>query len=153
MIAKVFAVTGGAENVRLASELGADTVYDRFEVDFSREVWRDTNKLGVEVVFDTVGEDIWSKCLRALSKQGRLVTSGATTGSRGVTELRLVFWKQLDILGSTMGTPTEFREVMRLVFDGTFTPVVQEVMPLDEARRAHEILERGNIFGKLVLVP
>lgn len=151
--AKVFAVTGGAENVTRTKALGADIVYDRFEVDFSREVWRDTYKQGVHAVFDTVGEEIWPKCLRALSKGGRLVTAGATTGSRGVTELRLVFWKQLEILGSTMGTPTEFREVMRLVFDGVFQPVVQEVMPLSEARRAHEILEKGEIFGKLVLVP
>lgn len=151
--AKVFAVTGGADKVTLMRELGAHVVYDRHEVDFSREVWRDTDKRGVDVVFDTVGEDVWAKCLRALSVGGRLVTSGATTGSRGVTELRLVFWKQLEILGSTMGTPTEFREVMGLVFDGTFVPVVQEVMPLDDARRAHEILEAGQIFGKLVLVP
>ena len=56
-------------------------------------------------------------------------------------------------MGSTMGTPTEFREVMRLVFDGVFDPVIQEVMPLADARRAHEILEKGNIFGKLVLTP
>ena len=70
-----------------------------------------------------------------------------------MTELRHVFWKQLEILGSTMGTPTEFREVMRLVFDGTFTPVIQETLPLSEARRAHEILEEGKVFGKLVLVP
>ena len=104
-------------------------------------------------MFDTVGEEIWSKCLRALARGGRLVTSGATTGSRGSTEIRLVFWKQLEILGSTMGTPTEFREVMRLMFDGVFEPVVQEVMPLSEAARAHEILEDGNVFGKLVLVP
>ena len=151
--AKVYAVTGGAEMVTLAKELGADVVYDRFEVDFSREVWRDTRKKGVHVVFDTVGESIWPQCLRALAVRGRLVTSGATTGSRGVTELRLVFWKQLSILGSTMGTPTEFREVMRLVFDGTFTPVIQEVLPLAEARRAHEILERGKVFGKIVLTP
>lgn len=151
--AKVFAVTGGRESVTRAKALGADIVYDRFEVDFSREVWRDTYKQGVHVVFDTVGEEVWPRCLRALSKGGRLVTSGATTGSRGVTELRLVFWKQLEILGSTMGTPTEFREVMRLVFDGVFDPVIQEVLPLDEARRAHEILEEGNVFGKLVLVP
>ena len=88
-----------------------------------------------------------------LSVGGRLVTSGATTGSRGVTELRLVFWRQLSILGSTMGSPTEFREAMRLVFDGTLTPVIQEVLPLEEARRAHEILEQGKVFGKLVLVP
>ncbi len=151
--AKVFAVTGGVESVSRAQELGADIVYDRFEVDFSREVWRDTYKQGVHVVFDTVGEEVWPKCLRALSRGGRLVTSGATTGSRGVTELRLVFWKQLHILGSTMGTPTEFREVMRLVFDGVFQPVVQEVLPLAEARRAHEILEEGGVFGKLVLTP
>ncbi|MGB1657650.1 MAG: zinc-binding dehydrogenase [Longimicrobiales bacterium] len=151
--AKVFAVTGGVENVTRTKALGADIVYDRFEVDFSREVWRDTYKRGVDVVFDTVGEEIWPKCLRALSRGGRLVTSGATTGSRGVTELRLVFWKQLEILGSTMGTPTEFREVMRLVFDGVFDPVIQEVMPLSDARRAHEILEGGQMFGKLVLTP
>lgn len=151
--AKVFVVTGGAENVKRARKLGADIVYDRFEVEFSREVWRDTDKQGVHVVFDTVGEEIWPACLRALSRGGRLVTSGATTGSRGITELRLVFWKQLEILGSTMGSRTEFREVMRLVFDGVFDPVIQEVMSLDEARRAHQILEDGHIFGKLVLVP
>ncbi|MDE3004844.1 MAG: zinc-binding dehydrogenase [Gemmatimonadota bacterium] len=151
--AKVFAVTGGVANVTRTKALGADIVYDRFEVDFSREVWRDTYKRGVDVVFDTVGEDIWSPCLRALSRGGRLVTSGATSGSRGVTEIRLVFWKQLEILGSTMGTPAEFRNVMRLVFDGVFAPVIQAVMPLAAARRAHEILEEGKIFGKLVLVP
>lgn len=151
--AKVFAVTGGRDNAVRAKSLGADVVYDRFEVDFSREVWRDTYKSGVHVAFDTVGEEIWSKCLRALARGGRLVTSGATTGSRGSTEIRLVFWKQLEILGSTMGTPTEFREVMRLVFDGVFEPVIHEVLPLSEARRAHEILEGGDVFGKLVLVP
>ena len=151
--AKVFAVTGGTENVGRTQALGADVVYDRFEVDFSREVWGDTNKCGVDVVLDTVGEEIWPHCLRALSRGGRLVTAGATTGSRCVTDVRLVFWKQLEILGSTMGTSAEFRKVMRLVFRGVFDPVIQEVMPLKEARRAHEILEKGNIFGKLVLVP
>jgi NADPH:quinone reductase-like Zn-dependent oxidoreductase len=151
--AKVFALTGGAEKVERARALGAHVVYDRHEVDFSREVWRDTEKRGVHVVFDTVGEEIWPLALRALSVGGRLVTSGATTGSRGVTEIRLVFWKQLSIMGSTMGTPREFREVMRLVFDGALEPVIHEIMPLDDARRAHELLEAGKVFGKLVLVP
>jgi len=151
--AKVFVVTSGAENVSRCRDLGAHIVYDRNEVGFSREVWRDTHKRGVDVVFDTVGESIWNDCLRALAPGGRLVTSGATTGSRGVTELRLVFWKQLSILGSTMGTPTEFRRVMRLVFDGSLKAVIHEVMPLSEARRAHELLEGGKVFGKVVLVP
>jgi NADPH:quinone reductase-like Zn-dependent oxidoreductase len=64
-----------------------------------------------------------------------------------------VFWKQLSILGSTMGSPAEFRAVMALVFDGRLQPVVHAVLPLDEARRAHELLEAGDVFGKLVLVP
>lgn len=151
--AKVFAVTSGERKVGLVQELGASVVYDRLAVDFSREVWRDTGKRGVDLIFDTVGESVWANCLRALSPGGRLVTSGATTGSHGVTEIRLVFWKQLSILGSTMGTPAEFRRVMRLVFGGSLRPVIHEVLPLAETRRAHEILESGQVFGKLVVVP
>jgi NADPH:quinone reductase-like Zn-dependent oxidoreductase len=151
--AKVYAVAGGPEKVRLTQELGAHVIYDRHAVDFSREVWRDTHKAGVHLVFDTVGEAVWPQCLRSLAPGGRLVTSGATTGSRGVTELRLVFWKQLSILGSTMGSPAEYRHVMRLVFDGTLRPVIHEVIPLAETKRAHEMLEGGQVFGKLVIVP
>lgn len=152
--ATVYAVTSGPENVERVKALGADRVYDRKRVDdFSREVWRDTDKKGVHVVLDAVGEAIWPQCLKALAVGGRLVTYGATTGARGVTEIRVVFWKQLSILGSTMGTPEEFREVMRLVFDGTLAPVIHEVLPLAEAARAHEMLESGGVFGKLVLVP
>lgn len=151
--AEVYAVTHGADKVRMCRELGASVVYDRGAVSFSREVWRDTEKKGVHLVFDTVGESIWPDCLRALAPMGRLVTSGATTGSRGTTEIRLVFWKQLSILGSTMGSPTEFRRVMRLVFDGALNAVIHEVLPMDEAARAHEMLESGEVFGKIVLVP
>lgn len=151
--AKVYAVTSGKEKGRRAEELGASVVYDRSSVEFSREVWRDTKKKGVHVVFDTVGESVWPNCLRALAPAGRLVTSGATTGSRGVTEIRLVFWKQLSILGSTMGTPTEYRQVMRLVFEGELHPVIHETLPLDETRRAHRLLEEGKVFGKLVVTP
>ncbi|MGD2044662.1 MAG: zinc-binding dehydrogenase [Gemmatimonadota bacterium] len=151
--AEVYAVTHGPDKVRKCRELGASIVYDRQEVSFSREVWRDTKKKGVHLAFDTVGESIWADCLRALAPMGRLVTSGATTGSRGSTEIRLVFWKQLSILGSTMGSPTEFRRVMRLVFEGKLDAVIHEVMPLDEAARAHQMLEAGEVFGKIVLVP
>jgi NADPH:quinone reductase-like Zn-dependent oxidoreductase len=152
--AKVFAVTSGASSVERVRALGADVVYDRTRVeDFSREVWRDTDKRGVHVAFDAVGEVVWPQCLKALGPRGRLVTYGATTGARGSTEIRVVFWKQLSILGSTMGSPAEFREAMRLVFQGKVKPVVHEVLPLAEARRAHELLESGDVFGKLVLTP
>ena len=152
--ATVYAVTSGAENVERVEALGADVVYDRKRVDdFSRELWRDTGKKGVHVALDAVGEAIWPQCLKALGVGGRLVTYGATTGARGSTEIRVVFWKQLSILGSTMGTPTEFREVMRLVFDGTLRPVIHQVLPMAEAARAHAMLEAGGVFGKVVLVP
>jgi NADPH2:quinone reductase len=82
-----------------------------------------------------------------------MVSYGATSGARGVTEVRHLFWKQLSILGSTMGTPGEFRRVMGLVFQGRLSPVIHEVLPLAEAGRAHEMLEAGSVFGKLVLTP
>lgn len=152
--AEVYAVTSGPENVERVKALGADHVYDRKRVeDFSREVWRDTGKKGVHVVLDAVGEVVWPQCLKALAVGGRLVTYGATTGARGSTEIRVVFWKQLSILGTTMGSPAEFREVMRLVFAGRFKPVIHRVMPLAEAAAAHAMMEAGSIFGKVVLVP
>ena len=152
--ATVYAVTSGPENVERVRALGADHVYDRKRVeDFSREIWRDTGKKGVHVALDSVGELVWPQCLKALGVGGRLVSYGATTGARGTTEIRVVFWKQLSILGTTMGAPKEYREVMRLVFAGQVKPVIHQVLPLAEAARAHELLEAGAVFGKLVLVP
>lgn len=151
--AQVYAVTSGAEKVERIEAMGAHRVYDRTQVDFSRELWRETGKRGVHLTYDTVGEAIWEQCLRTLGVGGRLVTSGATTGARGVSDIRLVFWKQLSIMGSTMGTPAEFRRVMRMVFSGELQPVIHETLPLAEARRAHELLEGGGVFGKIVLEP
>ena len=152
--AEVYAVTSGPENVERVKALGADRVYDRKRVeDFSREIWRDTGKKGVHVALDSVGELVWPQCLKALGVGGRLVSYGATTGARGVTEIRVVFWKQLSILGTTMGSPSEFREVMHLVFAGRLKPVIHRVMPLADAAEAHALMESGSVFGKVVLVP
>ena len=151
--AQVYAVTSGSKNVKRVKELGADVVYDRTKEDFARAIWRDTDKRGVDVALDAVGEAAWQQCLKALAIRGRLVSYGATTGARGITEIRVLFWKQLDIMGTTMGTPEEFRKVMSLVYSGAVAPVVHEVVPLAEVRRAHEMLEGGEVFGKLVIKP
>lgn len=151
--ARVYAVTSGAANVDRVKELGADVVYDRLEVDFSRELWRDTGKRGVDLVLDSVGEAVWEGCLRSLGVGGRLVTYGGTTGPQVASDVRTIFWKQLSILGSTMGPPEDFRRVMGLVFEGRLDPIIHGVLPLDEARAAHEMLEAGEVFGKLVVVP
>ncbi len=149
--AEIFAVTSGAENVARVRELGAQTVYDREEVEWGRLVFRDTEKRGVDLVLDSVGEAVWPACLRALAVGGRLVTFGATTGAAGNTEIRLVFWRQLSILGSTMGSPADYRNAMNLVFQGRVKPVIHSVLSLEEARKAHEMLEAGEVFGKIVL--
>jgi len=151
--ARVFAVTSGAESVARVRELGADLVYDRTEVDFSREVYRDTGKQGVDVVVEGIGEATWTPSLRALAPNGRLVNYGATTGSKVVSDLRLIFWKQLQIIGTTMASRSEFEAMLRVALRGEIRPVIDVVLPLDQVREAHERLEAGDQFGKIVLVP
>lgn len=151
--AQVFAITKGPENVSRVLDLGAHVVYDRDDQDWGKQLFRDTEREGVDLIFDSVGAAIWAQCLKALKVRGRLVTYGATTGALGETEIRLVFWKQLSILGSTMGNPEEYRRAMDLVFRNEIRPVVHANLPLEEARTAHELLEAGEVFGKVVLAP
>ena len=150
--ATVYALTTG-DNVERVRALGADVVYDRNEGDFSKRIWEDTNKRGVDVVLDSVGEAIWKQCVRALARGGRLVSYGGTTGPKAELDIRVLFWKQIEVLGSTMSNRSEFEEVMRLVFSGALKPVVDTVMKLDDIRAAHERLERGQQFGKIVVKP
>ncbi|MGD8697809.1 MAG: zinc-binding dehydrogenase [Gemmatimonadales bacterium] len=149
--AYVFAVTAGADKASRLEELGADVVIDRAQAEFSKEVWNATERRGVDLAFDAVGEAVWPDLLRALARNGRLVTYGATTGPRGQVEIRLAFWKQLQIIGTTMSSRSEFEEVMGLVFQRELEPVIDVVCPLEEARQAHERLEAGAQFGKIVL--
>ncbi len=149
--ARVFATSSSDAKLKRAQELGADILINSKEKEFEREVWRITNKRGVDVVFDSIGAATWLKSIRALRKGGRLVTVGATSGPNPTEEIRLIFWKQISIIGSTMSTQKEFREVMKLVFHRRLKPVIDKIFPLEEARAAHERLARGEQFGKIVL--
>lgn len=151
--ARVYALTSGAANVARVRGLGAHVVFDRLAGPFGKDLWRETEKQGVHVVLDSVGEALWPDLLRSLAPYGRLVSYGATSGPTGATVIPLVFWRQLSILGSTMGTPEEFREVMALVMRGVLEPIIHQVLPLAEVRRAHELLEGRKVFGKIVLIP
>jgi NADPH:quinone reductase-like Zn-dependent oxidoreductase len=152
--ASVHAVTSTPFMDRVAA-LGADAVYDRTrdDQDYGRAIWSATGKRGVDVVFDSVGEATFERNVRALAKKGRMVVYGATTGPRGVVDLRLLFWRQLEIMGTTMSGQEEFRAVMDRVFSGELAPVVDVVWPLDRARAAHERLESAGAFGNIVLTP
>ncbi|MEX2528793.1 MAG: zinc-binding dehydrogenase [Gemmatimonadota bacterium] len=151
--ARVVAITSGQENVRRLEALGAHMVLDRTTGEVAGLVRDAVGREGVDLAVDSVGEALWGALVRSLRPGGRLVTYGATTGPRAQVDLRHIFWKQLSVIGSTMGDPTDFRRAMSLIFARQVEPVVQEVIPLEEVRRAHELLESGGVFGKLVLVP
>lgn len=150
--ARVYALTT-TENIERVRELGADVVYDRTVGDFSKQLWAETSKRGVDAIFDSVGEALWPQLVRCVARGGRLVIYGATTGHNAQLDLRVVFWKQIEIIGTTMSNRSEFEEVMRLVFTGALKPVVDRVFPLEQIREAHERLERGAQFGKIVITP
>lgn len=110
-----------------------------------------THHRGVDVVVENVGAATWAQSLNSLVKGGRLVTYGRTTGPIAETDLRLVFWNQLHIIGSTMANRKEFAEVMQLVFQGKLTPVIDTVFPLEQASAAYQRLHDGEQFGKIVI--
>jgi NADPH:quinone reductase-like Zn-dependent oxidoreductase len=151
--ATIIAVTSGPENCRRVRELGAQHVLDRLDGPFGSVVRELTDGRGADVVLDSVGQATWEDCMRSLGRLGRLVTYGATTGARGDVEIRHMFWKQQSVMGSTMGTQREFEHVMSLVANGSLSPVVDDVLPLEAIRDAHQRLEAGDVFGKLVLEP
>jgi NADPH:quinone reductase-like Zn-dependent oxidoreductase len=149
--AKVIATAGTPEKLAKASELGADYVINHKVQKIREEVRRITNKRGVDVVFEHVGTATWADSLASLAYAGRLVTCGATTGFDAKLDLRALFAKQLSLLGSYMGTKSDLHSVMRLVATGRFRPIVDRTFPLKEAAAAHEYLESGAQFGKVVV--
>jgi NADPH:quinone reductase-like Zn-dependent oxidoreductase len=149
--ARVIATAGTAEKRAAALKLGADFVLDHRGDDIVSEVKRLTGKKGVEVVFEHVGKSTWERSILCLAHGGRLVTCGATTGPEGATDLRFLFSKQLSLMGTYMGGKGELLEAAALLFAGKLHPVVDAVLPLAEARAAHERLEGSEHFGKIVL--
>jgi len=133
-----------------ALELGADAAI-RTDGDVVEEVRALTDGRGADVVIEHVGEATWKTSLQAASKGGRVVVCGATSGPNPPANLHRVFWKQLSILGSTMGTRDDFAAVYELVKSGRAKPVVDRVFALEEIAAAHEYLESGEQLGKVVL--
>jgi NADPH:quinone reductase-like Zn-dependent oxidoreductase len=149
--ARVIATAGSEEKLRKAKDLGADDVILHTSKDFSNEVRGLTNRRGVDVVFEHVGEATWEQSIRSLAVGGRLVTCGATTGYEGKIDLRYLFSRHISILGSYMGSKSELFAVLELVGRGLLDPVIDTVMPLSKAAEAHARLENREQFGKIVL--
>jgi NADPH:quinone reductase-like Zn-dependent oxidoreductase len=151
--ARVWVTSSSDDKLARARELGADQCINHEREDWARVVWEKTGKRGVDVVLENVGAATWKGSLRALAKGGRLVTCGATSGPIGETDIRVVFWKQVSIIGSTMSSNAEFHDVMRELFRGRLHAIVDAVMPLAEGVDAQRRLAEGKQFGKIVLTP
>jgi NADPH:quinone reductase-like Zn-dependent oxidoreductase len=149
--ARVIAVTSSPERVEAVRRLGAHEVLNRNDGPWSKAVWALTGKRGADIVVDSVGPATWADSLRSARRGGRVVTYGATTGSHAETDLRQVYYRQLSVIGSTMADDGEFAAVLALVASGDLQPVVDRVLPLDQAAAAHAVLERGEVVGKVVV--
>jgi zinc-binding alcohol dehydrogenase/oxidoreductase len=134
-----------------ASELGADMCVLDEGQDWSREVRSWTQKRGVDMAVDSVGKAAHLFCIKAMARGGAYVTPGCTTGPDATTDLARIFWNQLRLLGSTMGTNDEFKEVAALFNSGKLSPVVDQVFKPEECTQAYERLEAGDQFGKIVI--
>jgi NADPH:quinone reductase-like Zn-dependent oxidoreductase len=149
--ARVWVTSSSDAKLERARQLGADVCINYANEDWAKVVRDKTGRRGVDVVIENVGAATWKQSLRALRRGGRLVTCGATSGPIGETDIRVVFWNQLQIIGSTMANRTEFNDVMRLFFEGRLKPIVDEVMPLKDGATAQQRLAEGKQFGKIVL--
>lgn len=150
--ARVIATAGSDEKLQKAHELGADETINYTRDDWPKEVRRLTDRKGVDVVFEHTGAETWPGSIASLAKNGRLVTCGATSGFDARTDIRQLFYRHLNFLGSFMGSKAELLDAMKFIERGQIRAVVDRTLPLAEARRAHELMQDRAQFGKLVLV-
>ena len=153
MGARVIATAGSDAKLQKALELGADEVIHHGRQGIVDEVRRLTGKRGVDIVFEHAGTATWEMSLTSLAVGGRLVTCGATTGYDAKIDLRVLFSRQISLLGSYMGSRAELYAVLKLIGQRKLRAVIDCVLPLSECARGHELLENREQFGKIVLQP
>jgi NADPH:quinone reductase-like Zn-dependent oxidoreductase len=151
--AKVIATASSDAKLEKARELGADHVINYTRSDFLEEVKKITQRKLVDVVFEHVGGPTFEKSIACLPYGGRLVTCGATTGPEVKIDLRVLFYKRLSYLGSTMGSKGDLFRILELVEEGRLKPVLDRVLPLEQAAEGHALLENRAQFGNIVLTP
>ena len=149
--AHVLATSSSDAKLERARELGADATVNHAGGDVRAEAKRVTDGRGIDVVVEHVGEATWANSLAVARVGARIVVCGATSGPNPPAQLHRIWWKQLDVLGSSMGTNADFDGAYELVRSGRARPVVDSVFPLAETQAAHERLESGEQFGKVVL--
>lgn len=150
--ATVIATSSGNTKLDTLRQLGADHVINHSEEDVVKTIKRLTNRRGVDYVVDYIGKETWLKGLYSLKRGGAIVTCGATSGYNPNEDLRHVFYRQLKIYGSTMGSNKEFYDVIKLVMNGKLKPHIFRTLPMKDAAKAHELIQSRSVVGKIVLV-
>jgi NADPH:quinone reductase-like Zn-dependent oxidoreductase len=151
--ARVIATASTDAKLAAARALGADDTINHATGDIVAEVKKLTGRRGADIVVEHVGGATFEKSVLAAARGGRIVLCGATAGHEPVLNLRHVFWRQLSILGSTMGSKALLFKLVGLFAAGRLKPVVDRVLPLADVGTAHKLLESRTVFGKLVLTP
>ena len=149
--ARVIVTSSSDAKLERARELGADVTLNHATEDVKTAVKEVTDGHGADIVVEHVGEATWRTSLDVAAQDGRITVCGATTGPNPPAQLHRIWWKQLSILGSTMGTAEDFAGAYDLIASGRARPVVDHVFPLAEIRAAHERMEAGEQLGKIVL--
>jgi len=147
--ARAFVTSREADKLARAAALGADAGIDGSREDIAARVMELTDGRGVDVVIENVGEAVWPAALKSLVRGGRIVTCGATSGDRPSADLRRMFIRQLQVLGSTHGTFSEFRDLLTVCGRGAVRPVIDSRFALEDVRAGLDRLEAGRQFGKI----
>jgi alcohol dehydrogenase len=156
---EVIACASSEEKLQRLREIGADHLINYQECDFRQEIYRICGKPrvlgggGVDVVVNYTGGDTWAESLKCLTKGGRLLTCGATAEFDPKTDIRYIWTFEQQIIGSDGWTRQDLEELLRLISEGSLSPVIDKILPLSEAREAERLLEDREVFGKVVLIP
>lgn len=149
--AYVIATSSSDEKLARAKALGADQGINYRHVPIAKTVLAATDKLGVDVVIENVGKSTWGESLRSVTRGGKVVVCGATTGGDAPADLQRVFVRQIQILGSTLGNITELRQLIQAVAQNKLKPVIDSIYGLDQIHTALETMDKGKQFGKIVI--
>jgi NADPH:quinone reductase-like Zn-dependent oxidoreductase len=151
--ARVFGVTSGSDRTRRLGEVGAGRAIDRLSEDFEFVVENETGGSGVDMVINPVGGATWRSAIRSLAIGGRMLICGATIGDEPDLSIREIYQSHRQILGAPLGNRRDFRSVLDLLYRGEIRPVLCATMPLEAVAEAHRMIEEGEIFGKVVILP
>jgi len=149
--AEVFVTSSSNDKLSHALRLGADHTLNYEKEDVPKWIESETSGRGVDVAVDAVGAATWPLDIACVRKGGRIVLCGITTGAKAETNLQALYWNQLNVMGSTMGSAEDFRQMLRAVTLNKLKPVVDTVMPLEQVRAAMERMETAGQFGKIAL--